>query len=255
MAAPLSLDNSRLSADTLTAALAVSKETPARDSDLQRALEDLGSTLRTVPFASDAFLNQLTDYARELIQADSSLVALRQGESIVCLARSGPLGPALGTPMDSRSGISGECLRQAVPLTCTDSQTDSRVDAEACLRLGIRSVLAVPVVERFEVVGLLEAFSSKAQAFGDSHVAILQKLASLVAESRSLMGEKQSPAPQDNAAVPLPPNLEPQVVSPQPIGKKRSSQRIEAFRLRPYQIAVVVGLLLLDLATLYWWQR
>jgi len=254
MAAPLSLDNSRLSADSLTAALALSKGTPDRDSDLQRALEHLGRTLRTVP--RDAFLNQLTDYARELMQADSTLVALRQGESIACLARSGPLGPALGTPMDSRSGISGECLRQAVPLTCTDSRNDSRVDAEACLRSGIRSVVVVPVLDRFEVVGLLEAFSSKAEAFADSHVAILQKLASLVAESRSLTGEKESPAPQENLAVPLPSKVEPRlVVSPKPAGEKRTSKWIEAFRLRPYQIAVVVGFLLLDLGILYWWQR
>jgi len=146
-------------------------------------------------------------------------------------------------------------LRQAVPLTCTDSETDSRVDAEACLRSGIRSVVVVPVLDRFEVVGLLEAFSSKAEAFADSHVAILQKLASLVAESRWLMGKKESPAPQENLAVPLPSQVEPLVVSPKPAGEKRTRKWIEAFRLRPYQIAVVVGFLLLDLATLYWWQR
>lgn len=255
MAAPLTLDNSRLPVDSLSASMGVRKGIGDRDSELERALEDLRQTLRTVPFRSDAFLNQVTHHARELIQADSTLVALREGETIACLARSGPLGPALGAPMASRSGISGECLRQGVPLTCPDSEADSRVDAEACLRLGIRSVVVVPVCQGLEVVGLIEAFSSKAQAFEESHVAIIQKLASLVAESRSCMGEQASAAPQEKSLIPLPPKAEPQVVSPKPRGQKGTTKWIEAFRLRPYQMAVVVGFLLLDAATLYWWQR
>ena len=253
MAAPLSLDNSRLAGDSLR--MAVRKGAPDRDSELERVLEDLGRTLRTVPFAKDAFLNQITDHARELIQADSTLVALRQGETIACSARSGPLGPALGTPMDSRSGISGECLRKGVPLTCSDSESDSRVDAEACLRLGIRSVVVVPVCDGCEVVGLVEAFSSKREAFDDAHVATLQKLASLVAESRSSMGEKASAARPENSAVPLPSPVEPLPAPATRQGQKPTSQWIAAFRLRPYQIAVVLGFLLLDAAALFWWQR
>jgi hypothetical protein len=60
---------------------------------------------------------------------------------------------------------------------CDDAEIDSRVDRESCRLLGIRSMIAVPIRVGEPVVGLLEVFSSKANAFDERDGTILQRLA------------------------------------------------------------------------------
>lgn len=202
----------------------------------------------------NAFLNQVADQARQFTNADSAVLALRQSAMIVCVARSGPIGPPPGAQLDSRSGISGECLRQGRPFRCKDSETDSRVDAEVCRRLGIRSLAVVPVFEGPDVVGLVEVFSSRPNAFQDQHVAVLEQLASLIADSKTQAARDLVPPVPQKSPVLI---HREQGVPPIPdlvVPIERISRWTEALSLRPYQIVIVIGFLVLDLVTVYWWQ-
>src|SRR5215475_5895994 len=101
MAVLSSLHNSGFTQDPLNSAVDASDRIQdVSASELEASLTDLRTKLETVQSDSGAFLTQITDQARRLTRADSTLVGLRQGETIACVARSGSLGPALGTPMD-----------------------------------------------------------------------------------------------------------------------------------------------------------
>ena len=63
---------------------------------------------------------------------------------------------------------------------CDDTETDPRVNLQACRKLGARSMVAVPLCGRRRVIGLLEAFSAWPFAFNDSDVRNLSLLAELV---------------------------------------------------------------------------
>ena len=78
----------------------------------------------------------------------------------ICQARAGDMAPDLGTKLETDSGISGQSLRTGCALLCDDANTDPRVDAEVCRRLGLRSLAVVPVGRRPNVSGVLEAFSA-----------------------------------------------------------------------------------------------
>jgi GAF domain-containing protein len=54
------------------------------------------------------------------------------------------------------------------------------VNNQACRQLGIRSILAAPVVYERDLVGLLEVFSSRAFAFDDGDLAVVERLAQTV---------------------------------------------------------------------------
>jgi TonB family protein len=86
----------------------------------------------------------------------------------------------LNSTLDMGSGISGECLRSGKALCCHDTSADSRVDAAACRRLALRSLAAAPIGEKPSVQGILEAFSARPYAFGDTEVSLLKELAELV---------------------------------------------------------------------------
>lgn len=131
-------------------------------------------------FALDEILQLVADRARSITGADGVAVALADESAIVCRATSGKTVPDVGMRVDPKSGFSGACLRRRETVRCDDSETDSRVNAEACRRLGTRSMVAVPLATRQRIIGLVEAFSNESYGFNDSDVRSLSLLAELI---------------------------------------------------------------------------
>jgi GAF domain len=212
-----------------------------------RALSILRSAEQDVALDGDSVLKQVAEEIRCFTDAESAVIALRRSSAVVCVARAGTVGPAPGAQLDSRSGISAECLRQARSLRCKDTETDPRVDGEVCRQLGIRSIVVVPIFLGTDVVGLVEAFSSRPSAFDDEHLSRLEQLASLIGQVDS-----RPPKQPDSSTLPSFAVAKQSVVEPE---EALSSRWADAFRLRPHQIAIVVGFLLLDLVAVYWLWR
>ena len=256
MSTQFGLRTSRSAPDPLTApeGSANTISDPSAGDAFVRVVATMRAGRQSGALNRDAFLNQVADRARQFTNADSAVLALRQSAMIVCVARSGPTGPPPGAQLDSRSGISGECLRHGRSFRCMDSETDSRVDAEVCRRLGIRSLVVVPVFEGPDVVGLVEVFSSRPNMFQDQHLAMLEQLASLIADSNAQAARDLAPlAPQNSPVLMKGEQGVPRIPDPVvPVDPR--SRWAEAFSLRPYQIAIVTGFVVLDLVTLYWWQ-
>lgn len=118
---------------------------------------------------------------------------------MLCRASTGAGTPSVGARLDATSGFSGECVRRGKTLRCDDSETDSRVDVVSCRRLGIRSILAVPILLEGHVVGLLEVFSSHPFAFDDNDVAGVERLA-----KAALLTPPASNTPPASKATPPP---------------------------------------------------
>src|SRR5207253_2176213 len=99
---------------------------------------------------------------------------------LVLRASAGEIKPDRGTRIDRDSAFSGACFPEAQIVTCDDTETDTRVNLQACRKLGARSMVAVPLCGRRRVIGVLEAFSSWPFAFNESDVRNLSLLAELV---------------------------------------------------------------------------
>ena len=121
----------------------------------------------------DGALDLIADRALTFTYASGAAIALSQGTEMICVASAGPLAPPLESRLQVGSGFSGECVRTGMLLRCEDSEQDSRVDQESCRALGIRSMMAVPIYSGSSVIGLLEVFSPKANAFsGDAEIVL-----------------------------------------------------------------------------------
>jgi len=127
-----------------------------------------------------AIMHAATEIARVLTGADGVALALRTKGLIVCRARSGDPTPELGAPLNTDSGISGECIRTASIMLCLDTANDRRVDPEVCRAMGIGSIVVVPLRGPSGVAGILEAFSTRTQAFGEEQINSLRGLAEIV---------------------------------------------------------------------------
>jgi N-acetylmuramoyl-L-alanine amidase len=131
-------------------------------------------------FVLDEVLQLVAERALAITGADGVAIALAEGNAIVCRASAGSIAPDAGVRLDPNAGFSGECLVSGRIVRCDDVETDSRVDLLACRRLGVRSMLAVPLSAKQSVIGLLEVFSNEAYGFNDSDVRSLSLLAELV---------------------------------------------------------------------------
>src|SRR5260221_9339359 len=146
---------------------------------LARLLEE--SLLAGFPLdlAIDLVLNELVVRAAEATRASAAALALTCGDEVVCRAATGRLAPDLGVPLNTRDGLSGACLQTRHPQLSVDTEFDPRVDPAVSRRLGIRSILVVPIFDRnnAQFTGVLEVFSSSPAAFSNSDQKLLEGFA------------------------------------------------------------------------------
>jgi TonB family protein len=127
--------------------------------------------------ALEIVLNEIVEQACLATGATGAAVILERDGEMVCRASSGHTAPELGSRLDAASGLSGECIRTGRTQRCDDAQADPRADAAASQRLGVRSVLVLPLIAGNRVVGLFEVFSPRAWAFGERDERTLEALA------------------------------------------------------------------------------
>ena len=144
---------------------------------IREQVEALGSDV-------DAALRLLVQHSQALTRASGAAIALAQGVEMVCRASAGD-APPLGTRLHIGSGFSGTCVRTARLQRCDDSDTNPLVDRESCRELGIRSMIAAPIVANNVVIGLLEVFSPAPFSFGEGDATALQRLSEIIGQAVS----------------------------------------------------------------------
>src|ERR1019366_246113 len=128
----------------------------------------------------DAVLQLVTERALTLTGASGAALAFLTEDKMNCRARAGEPAPPLGTPVSVKEGLSGECVRSDLLVSCEDTENDPRVDPEVCRTLGIGSMMAAPIVSYLRVVGLLEVFSPHPRGFAKVHEAVLDRLVEII---------------------------------------------------------------------------
>lgn len=75
-------------------------------------------------------------------------------------------------------GIVGSCARDGVPLLVADTRLDPRYVIDDCVRL---SELAVPLLRRGAVIGVIDSEHGAADAYRSEHIRALQRLGDVFA--------------------------------------------------------------------------
>lgn len=190
-----------------------------------RHIRDRALELHDADQGYEDVLHLITGNAMSLTGATGAALALLSNDIMICRASTGDPAPPIGSEVDVRSGLSGECIRSGLLVTCEDTEADLRVDPEVCRAFRIGSFTAAPIFVDFRVVGLLEIFSPYPHSFTTVHATILQRLVELIPHAernqaeRITVGEsalepaeieiiKLEPAPIGFDSVPAGPNPE-----------------------------------------------
>ncbi|ASC69797.1 hypothetical protein XM38_007260 [Halomicronema hongdechloris C2206] len=137
----------------------------------------------------DAVMAVITERAQQLTHADGAVVELEDGNHLVYRAATGLAQPHIGLRLDIAHSLSGQCLTNGTLLQCDDAETDPRVDRAACRRMGLRSMVVVPLIYQANRMGILKVFSGSPSAFKESDIQTLQIMAGFLAASLHLASE------------------------------------------------------------------
>ena len=176
----------------------VSSQNPRDVVEVAKTLAAHGGGEASFDLALDLVLNEVVERARLATGATGAAIALARAGEMVCRATTGADAPDLGVRLETKSGLSGACLLTGVIQHCKDTETDPRVDPEACRRLGVRSILVLPLCEGPDPFGLMEVFSSRPHAFGDQDENSLQVLAARVVETKRGIEEAAATGAKSN---------------------------------------------------------
>ncbi|WP_406697482.1 sensor domain-containing diguanylate cyclase [Singulisphaera sp. Ch08] len=122
----------------------------------------------------------VAERSQTLTNANGAIVGLMVGDEVVYHAGSGTAMDHLGTRLSIATSLSGFCIRTGKVLRSDETQTDPRVNQEVCRRIGLRSMIVVPLAHGGRVVGVLKVFSPLPSRFSDRDVRTLQLMAGLV---------------------------------------------------------------------------
>ena len=167
----------------------------AAESTLRAAQNHLGLILEaqhaiaTAGLDLEAVLALATDWAQRLTRAGAAVIEMVSGNDLVYRAGSGTAALHVGMRLPIGESLSGNCVRTAATNRSDDCERDARVNADACSKVGARSMVATPLVHRQAVIGVLKVWSPAARQFGSGDVSTLELLAGVVAAALHTIAE------------------------------------------------------------------
>ena len=185
-------------------------------------------------FVLDDVLQLVAEKAVTITGADGLAIALAENNEIVLRAAAGIVRPDVGARIDRDSAFSGACFQTAQVVNCDDTETDPRVNLQACRKLGARSMIAVPLCGRRRVIGVLEAFSAWPFGFNEADISNLTLMAELVLAALKPEDEDRFAQSAEAAANRLDPASTPQGAVPAPVPRNRQRWPRPSYRPRPW---------------------
>ncbi|HYG77263.1 MAG TPA: sensor domain-containing diguanylate cyclase [Planctomycetota bacterium] len=147
---------------------------------------------------SDLDLTKVMDLvaqrAPELTGGSGGVVELAEGAQMVYRATTGTATNYLGLRIQREGSLSGLCVATGKPLVCHDTETDPRVDLQACRKVGARSMVVAPLLYKNKPVGVLKVLSPLPNAFKQEDITTLELMSELVAASMTHASNFQTQA-------------------------------------------------------------
>jgi putative methionine-R-sulfoxide reductase with GAF domain len=134
-------------------------------------------------------LREIVQQALQATHATGAAIALPQQGALICRATAGDFASEIGKMINTGSGFTGVCTSSGTMQLCSNTALDSRVEADACRKLGVSAIMVVPLLQQDPLPGLIAVFSRRPYAFGMRDLQALQDLAEKFAANLQLSAE------------------------------------------------------------------
>lgn len=155
----------------------------AEEMQRSRMLDRLVQTHTAIAMSElglDEMLRTIVEEALALTGADAAVVELPEGTDMVYRAVAGRAEPYSGLRLPQDGSASGYCLATVEPLVVPDTETDDRVNRDACREVGAGSMVIVPLIHASRPAGVLKVYAAKAGAVGANEARVLGLLGNVI---------------------------------------------------------------------------
>ncbi|MGH7510121.1 MAG: PAS domain S-box protein [Gemmatimonadales bacterium] len=154
----------------------LAEEAMRRDTELFQAVLEVEQAVSAAGLDSGTVMRVIAERSKGLTGASGAVIEAVQGQELVPLVHVGTRAPE----PHMNASLSGICARTGELQLCEDALDDSRISHQAYGRMGIRSILAVPLSDEHRTVGVLQVVSPEPHAFSDRDAKALRLLGGLM---------------------------------------------------------------------------
>jgi diguanylate cyclase (GGDEF)-like protein/PAS domain S-box-containing protein len=156
--------------------------TVKRERDLLRSLVKIQQELAAASEKPlDDVMQLVCERTQDLTGAEGAGIQIPKADDMVLRSGCGTLAFFIGTEIHRDMSLLGECLDSDIILHCRDTRKLNRARRESVERMGVRSLMLVPLHGQDGIVGLLEIVSSKPGGIDESAAEVLQIVAGFFA--------------------------------------------------------------------------
>ena len=127
----------------------------------------------------NAMMGAIVAKTRKVVGKGIAAIQLVQGEDFVYSAASGEGARLVGAIVKIKGSFSGAVVEAGAAVSCEDTQNGPRINHEAALRAGARSLIGAPLQHEGRVIGVLKLMSPEPRAFGEEDLDVLRLLAGI----------------------------------------------------------------------------
>jgi TonB family protein len=154
------------------------------------SLDAMDASAELLKCLSDGFLQRIVEHVLKAIHATGAAIAIVEEEgNFVCRAVAGSSAFEIGTRINIGSGPSGVCASSGTMQLWSSAELESREDAAAYRKLGVRAVMVAPILYQDRLLGMMEVLSERPFAFGMRDLQALQDLAETITAPRPSSAE------------------------------------------------------------------
>jgi len=150
-------------------------------SDIMQAGLDLNRVMR-----------RICEQARSLCGAEGAAVGILEGSELVYRVTVGSVERTEGFRLPVEKSLTGATVLRGEVLRTGDTETDARVNREATRKLGIRSMITVPMRTQEQVAGVLNIISTRPEAFQDQDLRTMELLAVMLGAAMTNAAEYEA---------------------------------------------------------------
>jgi len=176
------------------------RQSPASQNEILHEIARVRSDIVDAGLEPRKVVQVVLDSACALTHSAGAVIEMSEGARLVCWATSGSLEPLHGVRFSVVHTLSGTCLERNEVLICDDSETDVRVDRDACRRAGVRSMVVTPLRHADSTVGVLKVVSPWVKAYGWDDVRFLALLKEFIDASIARSAEHADALARANAS-------------------------------------------------------
>jgi diguanylate cyclase (GGDEF)-like protein/PAS domain S-box-containing protein len=151
-------------------------EEAARDSARHKAILDAQIAIAGVQLTPEAVREEICARAMTLTGADGAVLELPDGDQMLYQVAVGSMAPHRGHRVPRVGNISGRCVSTGRSELCDDTERGVGTDLIADRRLGVRSMIVVPMRSGEQVQGVLKVVSASPARFSREDQGALELL-------------------------------------------------------------------------------